>query len=51
MVLKYINKSNIDIALCLISQNVQSSKLAPLLILSMLLMHVVDDSEQKLINS
>ena len=45
MVLKYINKSNIDIALCLRSHNVQTSKLAPLRILSMILMHMVDDSE------
>ena len=47
MVLKYINKSNIDIVLCLRSQNVQLIKLAPLRILSMLLMHMVDDSEHK----
>ena len=47
MVPKYINKSNIDIALCLRSQNVQSSKLAPLRNLYTLLMHMLDDSEQK----
>ena len=47
MVLKYVNKSNIGIALCLRSQSMQSSKLAPLRILFMLLMYMVDDRKQK----